>query len=45
MTIGTGDRLGVATPGHIRAIKKFQVHPALAQQSVKMLEQGQVLLR
>ena len=35
MTIGTGDRLGVATPGHIRAIKKFQVHPALAQQSVR----------
>jgi hypothetical protein len=33
MTIGTGDRLGVATPGHIRAIKKFQVHPVLAQQS------------
>jgi len=35
MTIGTGDRLGVATPGHIRAIKKFQVHPVLAQQSVR----------
>ena len=35
MTIGTGDRLGVATPGHIRAIRKFQVHPVLAQQSVR----------
>jgi hypothetical protein len=35
MTIGTGDRLGMATPGHIRAIKKFQVHPTLAQQSVR----------
>ena len=35
MTIGTGDRLGVATPGHIRAIKKFQVHPVLAQQSTR----------
>ena len=34
MTIGTGDRLGVATPGHIRAIKKFEVHPVLAQQSI-----------
>jgi len=33
MTIGTGDSLGVATPGHLRAIKKFQVHPVLAQQS------------
>jgi len=35
MTIGTGDRLGVATPGHLRAIKKFQSHPVLAQQSVR----------
>jgi hypothetical protein len=34
MTITTGDALGLATPGHIRAIKKFQVHPVLAQQSV-----------
>ena len=35
MTIGTGDCLGLATPGHIRAIKKFQVHPVLAQQSIR----------
>jgi hypothetical protein len=35
MTIGTGDRLGVATPGHIRAIKRFQAYPVLAQQSVR----------
>ena len=35
MTIGTGDRLGLATVGHIRAIRKFQVHPVLAQQSVR----------
>ena len=35
VTIGTGDRLGLATPGHIRAIKKFKVHPVLAQQSVR----------
>jgi len=35
MTIGTGDRLGMATPGHIRAIKNFQAHPVLVQQSVK----------
>jgi len=35
ITIGTGDRLGVATPGHIRAIEKFQVRPVLAQQSVR----------
>ena len=35
MTIATGDCLGMATPGHIRAIKKFQVHPVLAQQSIR----------
>jgi hypothetical protein len=38
-TIGTGDRLGVATPGHLRAIEKFDVYPILAQQSVR--ENGQ----
>jgi hypothetical protein len=35
ITIGTGDRLGMATPGHVRAIQKFQVRPVLAQQSVR----------
>src|SRR4030042_5268653 len=35
ITIGTGDRLGLATPGHIRAIRKFGVRPVLAQQSVR----------
>jgi hypothetical protein len=35
VTIGTGDRLGVATPGHIRAIRKYHVRPVLAQQSVR----------
>lgn len=35
MTIGTGDRLGMATPGHIRAVQKFKVRPVLAQQSVR----------
>lgn len=35
ITIGTGDRLGVATPGHIRAIQKYHVRPVLAQQSVR----------
>ena len=35
MTVGTGDRLGVATPGHIRAVRKFDVRPVLAQQSVR----------
>ncbi len=35
LTLGIGDRLGVATPGYIRAIQKFRVHPVLAQQSVR----------
>ncbi|OGP79497.1 MAG: hypothetical protein A2V86_15840 [Deltaproteobacteria bacterium RBG_16_49_23] len=39
MTIGTGDRLGLATPGHIRSVRKFQVRPVFAQQSVR--ENGQ----
>jgi tagaturonate epimerase len=35
VTIGTGDRLGVASPGHIRAVRKYPVRPVLAQQSVR----------
>ena len=35
MTFGAGDRLGTATPGHIRAIQKYHVRPVLAQQSVR----------
>lgn len=34
-TIGMGDRLGVATAGHLRAARQFQVAPVLAQQSVR----------
>ncbi|MGQ9777725.1 MAG: tagaturonate epimerase family protein [Thermodesulfobacteriota bacterium] len=34
-TLGTGDRLGLATPGHIRALRKYKVYPVLAQQSVR----------
>ena len=34
-TIGMGDRLGLATPGHIRAARAFAVSPVLAQQSVR----------
>lgn len=33
--IGMGDRIGLATPGHIRAAKKFGVFPVLAQQSIR----------
>ncbi|OGP57460.1 MAG: hypothetical protein A2162_09315 [Deltaproteobacteria bacterium RBG_13_52_11b] len=35
VTLGTGDRLGVATPGHVRAIRTFRVRPVFAQQSVR----------
>ncbi len=38
-TIGTGDRLGLATPGHIRAVRKFDVRPVLAQQSIREIRQ------
>ena len=32
---GCGDRLGLATPGHIRSIRKTQLFPIFAQQSVR----------
>lgn len=36
-TIGCGDRLGLATPGHVRAAMKYDVYPVLAQQSIREL--------
>jgi len=36
-TIGCGDRLGKATPGHIRAAKNYDIYPVLAQQSIREL--------
>ncbi len=36
-TFGCGDRLGLATPGHIRAALKYDVYPVLAQQSIREL--------
>ncbi len=39
--IGTGDRIGLATPGHIRAIRKIRgigIVPVLAQQSIREME-------
>lgn len=36
-TIGCGDRLGLASRGHIRAARKFEVSPVLAQQSMREL--------
>lgn len=37
VTIGLGDRLGIATPGHIKAIKETVAFPVLAQQSMREL--------
>jgi len=36
-TFGMGDRLGVAGPGHIRAIRAYRASPLLAQQSTREL--------
>ncbi len=36
-TVGCGDRLGLATTGHIKAAKKVQISPVLAQQSMREL--------
>ncbi|UCF10785.1 MAG: hypothetical protein JSW65_03660 [Candidatus Bipolaricaulota bacterium] len=35
MSFGFGDRLGLATPGHIRAVQETGIFPVLAQQSVR----------
>ncbi len=36
--IGCGDRLGLATPGHIRACEALNAQPILAQQSIREME-------
>lgn len=36
-TIGLGDRLGVASPGHIKVIQDYKAGPVLAQQSIREL--------
>ena len=36
-TVGLGDRLGCAGPGHIAAIRRYRACPVLAQQSVREL--------
>lgn len=36
-TIGLGDRLGAASPGHILAVKGRDIRPILAQQSIREL--------
>jgi hypothetical protein len=34
-SVGCGDRLGLATPGHIRAVRHTRLVPILAQQSIR----------
>jgi len=34
-SIGCGDRLGIATPGHLRAVREGDMFPVLAQQSIR----------
>ncbi|MCS7458626.1 tagaturonate epimerase family protein [Paenibacillus doosanensis] len=36
-TIGLGDRLGIASPGHIKTVRGRNVRPILAQQSIREL--------
>ena len=36
-TVGVGDRLGLATPGHLRVFEKYDAIPVLAQQSIREL--------
>ena len=36
-SLGLGDRLGMASPGHLRCIKGTPVRPVLAQQSIREL--------
>ena len=37
---GCGDRLGLATPGHVRAIRNHAMAPVLAQQSIRECTDG-----
>lgn len=34
-SVGVGDRLGIASPGHIRVFNDYDAYPILAQQSVR----------
>lgn len=37
-TMGVGDRLGLASPGHIEIMRRYQLKPVLAQQSIRELD-------
>ena len=40
-SFGFGDRLGLATPGHFAAVRKFDFAPIFAQQSIREMERTQ----
>lgn len=40
-SIGFGDRLGLANPGHLRALRGSRLRPVLAQQSIRELARTQ----
>jgi hypothetical protein len=37
-SFGVGDRLGIATPGHIRVFKRYDARPVFVQQSIRELD-------
>lgn len=37
-SIGLGDRLGIATPGHVKAVEEKDIFPVFAQQSIRELK-------
>lgn len=39
-SVGCGDRLGIATPGHLRAVREGDMFPVLAQQSMREMERA-----
>jgi tagaturonate epimerase len=39
-SIGCGDRLGIATPGHLRAVREGDMFPVLAQQSIREMQRA-----
>jgi hypothetical protein len=41
LSIGCGDRLGLATPGHVRAVRKGRMAPIFAQQSIREMTRTQ----
>ncbi len=39
-SVGLGDRLGLATPGHVRAVRETSVKPFYAQQSIREMSRS-----